>query len=59
MDNSVQQKYDVDGDGKVSDNDIEDMEKQVAEEKAEQAPPEEKAPQQDTTNNTPDNTTGQ
>ena len=27
MDNSVQQKYDVDGDGKVSDNDIEDMEK--------------------------------
>ena len=27
MDNSVQQKYDVDGDGKISDNDIEDMEK--------------------------------
>ena len=27
MDNSVQQKYDIDGDGKVSDNDIEDMEK--------------------------------
>ena len=27
MANSVQQKYDVDGDGKVSDNDIEDMEK--------------------------------
>ena len=42
-----------------TDDDIEDMEKQVAEEKAEQAPPEEKAPQQDTTNNTPDDTTGQ
>lgn len=27
MDNSVQQKYDVDGDGKVSDDDIEDMKK--------------------------------
>ena len=27
MANSTQQKYDVDGDGKVSDNDIEDMEK--------------------------------
>ena len=27
MTDSIQQKYDVDGDGKVTDNDIEDMEK--------------------------------
>ena len=42
-----------------TEDDIEDMDKQIAEEQAEQSPPEEEAPQQDTSNNNPNDTTGQ